>query len=133
MQPIDVTPTIADKLLNMVYRSVKVVAFPRFKVNNSKCVNKFKAIFKKGYTPNWTTEVFRTVEVQKINSVTYLLEDYRGKSITGGFYEYELHHVINPDVYLVEKMLRKKGDKVYMKWLGYDNSHNSWVHKDSVL
>jgi len=63
--------------------------------------------------------------------VTYLLEGYRGKSAAGEFYE--LHRVANSDVYLIEKMLRKKRDKVYVKRLGYDNSHNSWIHKDSVL
>jgi len=37
------------------------------------------------------------------------------------------------DVYLVEKILRRRGDKVYMKWLGFDNSHNFWIHKDNVI
>jgi len=46
-------------------------------------------------------EVFRIVKVQKTNSVTYLLEDYHGKPVAGGFYEYEIHRVANPDVYLV--------------------------------
>jgi len=44
-----------------------------------------------------------------------------------------LHCVANPDVYLVEKVLRKRKTKVYMKWLGFDNSHNSWIHKNNVL
>ena len=54
-------------------------------------VSKFKTIFENGYTPNWITEVFRINKVQKSNPVTYLLEDYREKSVAGGFYEYELH------------------------------------------
>jgi len=45
---IDMIPTIADKLLNYVYSSVKAVALPRFKVDNSVCVSKFKTIFEKG-------------------------------------------------------------------------------------
>jgi len=49
----------------------------------------------------------------------YLLEDYRGKSVTGTFYEHELFRAADPDVYLVEKMLRRRDNKVYMKWLGY--------------
>jgi len=55
-------------------------------------------------------EVFRIVKVQKTNHT--LLKDYCGKLIAGGFYEHKLHRVVNPDVYLVEKMLRKKGDKI---------------------
>jgi len=45
--------------------------------------------------------------------MTYLLKDYCGKPVTGGFYEYKLYRVANLDVYLVEKMLHKKGNKVY--------------------
>jgi len=30
-------------------------------------------------------------------------------------------------MYLVEKVLRRKGDKVYIKWLEFDGSHNSWT------
>ncbi|XP_018397710.1 PREDICTED: uncharacterized protein LOC108775754 [Cyphomyrmex costatus] len=86
-----------------------------------------------GFTPNWTTEVFKIIKVQQTNPVTYLLEDSRGELIAGGFYEYELHRVANPDVYLVEKVLRKRGNEVYVKWLGLDKSHNSWIHKDNVL
>jgi len=40
---------------------VKAVA--RFKMGDSVHVNKFKTIFEKDYTPNWTTEVFRIVKV----------------------------------------------------------------------
>jgi len=68
----------ADKLLSMLY-SVKAIV--RFKVSDSVRVSKFKTIFEKGYTPNWTTEIFRIIKVQKINPVTYLLEDYHGKLV----------------------------------------------------
>jgi len=77
--------------------------------------------------------MFKITKVQKTNPVTYLLEDSCGKPIAGGFYEYKLHRVANPDVYLVEKMLRKRRNEVYVKWLRFDNSHNSWIHKNDVL
>jgi len=59
--------------------------------------------------------------------------NYRGKSIAGTFYEYELHRATHPDIYLVEKVLRRRGNKIYVKWLGFDGSHNSWIHKDNAL
>lgn len=37
--------------------------------------------------------------------------------------------VSDPDVYLVEKVLRERGDKVYVKWLGIDSTHNSRINK----
>jgi len=96
MRPIDVTHTITDKFLNTVYSSVKAVAFPRFQMDDSVRVSKFKTIFEKGHTPNWTTDMFKIVKIQKTNLMTYLLEDYRRKPVVG-FYEYELHRVTNPD------------------------------------
>ncbi|XP_072750578.1 uncharacterized protein [Anoplolepis gracilipes] len=96
----------------------------KFKVGDSIRLSKFKTIFDKGYRPNWSTEVFKIIKIQKTNPATYLLEDSRRNPVAGGFYEYELHNVANPDVYLVEKVIRKKGDKVFAKWLGFDKSHN---------
>ncbi|XP_011171644.1 uncharacterized protein LOC105204286 [Solenopsis invicta] len=133
MRPIDVTPAVAEKLLDTVYSHVKIAGPAKFKVGDSVRVSKYKTIFEKGYTPNWTTEVFKIAKVQITNPVTYLLKDYKGKPVAGGFYEYELHRATHPDVYLVEKVLRKRGDEVYVKWPGFDNSHNLWIHKDSVL
>ena len=37
-----------------------------------------------------------------------------------------------PDIYLVEKIIKKHGDKIYVKWLGFDKCHNSWI-KESDL
>jgi len=78
-------------------------------------MSKYKTLFEKGYTLNWTTEVFKIVKIQRINLITYLLENYRGESIAGAFYEYELHRVTHPDIYLVEKILRRRGNEVYVK------------------
>jgi len=127
----DVTP--AERLLDTVYSVIKIAGPAKFKVGDSVRVSKYKTIFEKGYTPNWITEVFTIVKVQRTNPVTYLLEDYRGKSVAGAFYEHELCHATHPDVYLMEKVLRQKGDKMYVKWLGFDGSHNSWIHKNNVI
>ncbi|XP_018406601.1 PREDICTED: uncharacterized protein LOC108782743 [Cyphomyrmex costatus] len=121
------------RLLGTVYGAIKIAGPAKFKVGDAVRVSKYKTIFEKGYTPNWTTEVFRIVRVQRTNPVTYLLEDYRGEPVAGGFYEHELLRVANSDVYLVEKVLRKKGDRVYVKWLGFDGSHNSWINKRDVV
>ncbi|XP_011869582.1 PREDICTED: uncharacterized protein LOC105562976 [Vollenhovia emeryi] len=133
MRPVDVTPAVANRLLKTVYSHVKIAGPARFKVDDAVRVSRYKTIFEKGYTPNWTTEVFKIVTVQHTNPVTYLLQDYRGEPVAGAFYEYELHRATNPDVYLVEKVLRRKGDKVYVKWLGFDGSHNSWIDKNNVV
>ena len=133
MRPVDVTSENAEKLLDTVYSSIKIAGPAKFKVGDKVRVSKYKTIFEKGFTPNWTTEVFTIVKVQRTNPVTYLIQDYGGKNISGAFYEFELLRTTHPDVYLVEKILRKKGNKVYVKWLGFDGSHNSWINKNDVI
>ena len=80
MRPCDVTPAIADRLLATVYSNLKIAAPARFKLSEFMRVSKFKTIFDKGYTPNWTTEVFEIAKVQATNPVTYLIIDYSRKT-----------------------------------------------------
>jgi len=114
MRPAEVTPAIAERLMDTVYSAIKIAGPSKFKVGDSVRVSKYKTIFEKGYTPNWT-KVFKIVKIQRTNSVTYLLEDYHGKFVAAAFYEHELHRATHPNVYLVEKVLLRKGDKVYVK------------------
>jgi len=66
VQTINMTPTIADKLLNMMYSSVKAVALPRFKVGDSVRVGKFKMIFERDYTPNWPRRCLKLSKYRKL-------------------------------------------------------------------
>ena len=67
----------------------------------------------------------RTFRTQYLESSKYRIPistgRLRGKTVTGGFYEYELYRIANPEIYLVKKMLCKKGNKIYVKWLKFDN------------
>lgn len=84
-------------------------------------------LFEKGYTPNWSTELFKIRKINLTNPVTFLLEDSRGDPIKGVFYKWELLKTQHPDVYLVEKVIRRKGNKLLVKWLGLATNHNSWI------
>ena len=96
-------------------------------------ISKHKHIFEKGYTPNWTTEIFKIKSIKMTHPITYILQDYEGKTIRGCFYEKELLKTKYPKDYLVEKIVKKKGDKLFVKWLGFPSSHNSWISKKDIL
>ena len=138
MRPIDVTSIVAKRLLSTVCSHLKIAAPTRFKIDDPVRIqvvrihSKFKTIFEKSCTSNWSIEIFYIVKTQHTNPATYLLKDYQEKPIVGGFYEHELQRVSNPDVSLVEKILRKRGHKVYVKWLEMDSSHNSWIDETNV-
>ena len=128
MEPKKVVKSNEKMLLDTVYGHIKIVDKQKFKVGDIVRISKYKHVFEKGYTPNWTTELFRIAKIRITDPTTYLLEDLQGHPISGGFYEQELQKTKQPGVYLIEQVLRrKKGDKIFVKWLGFDESHNSWI------
>jgi len=106
---------------------------PKFKINDKVRISKYKHIFSKGYTPNWTTEIFTVSKVLQTNPVTYQLKDGSNNIILGGFYEQEIKLTDFPDTFLVERVIKKVGDKMLVKWLGFDSNQNSWIRSTDIL
>lgn len=132
MKPKDVSRANEATILKRYFPKSSNPEDPKFKVNDKVRVSRLKHIFEKGYTPNWSSEIFSITKVCKTDPVTYKLKDYLDQPIKGGFYEQELSKVKYPDVYLVEKVIRRRGSSVYVKWLGFDNTHNSWIDKSNI-
>ena len=66
----------------------------RFKVDDRVRISKFKNIFAKGYTPNWSTEIFIINKINDTIPYTYNLEDLNGEEIIDSFYDRELQKSI---------------------------------------
>jgi hypothetical protein len=104
----------------------------KFVIDDYVRISKYRSMFAKGYTPSWTAEIFKIVNVNKTKPVTYHISDKTGNVIQGGFYEEELQKVKHPDMYLVEKIVKRKDNKVLVKWLGFDSSHNTWENEKNL-
>ena len=104
---------------------------PKFKVGGHVRISKYKIIFAKAYTPNWSEEVFMIKKVKNTVLWTYVINDLNGEEIIGTFYEKELQKT-NQQEFRIEKVIKKKGDKLYVKWKGYDSSFNSWIDKKDL-
>ena len=59
---------------------------------------------------------------------TYVISDLSGEEITGSFYEKELQKT-SQEKFRIEKVLKRKGNKLHVKWKGYDNRFNNWIDK----
>lgn len=132
MKPIDVTMDDEEKLVKILNSSKYDNKKPKFKVGDHVRLSKYKHIFEKGYTPNWGVEIFTIDEVRRTNPTTYKLKDARNVPVAGGVYEYELLKVKYPDMYLIEKIVKKRGNQLYVKWLGFDSTWNSWIDKTEI-
>ena len=98
----------------------------KFKVGDRVRISKFKNIFAKGYPQNWSEEVFIITKIKDTVLWTYAISDLNGEPITGSFYEKELQKT-NQKEFRIEKIIKRKGDKLYVKWKRYD--FNSWIDK----
>ena len=127
MKPIDVkdnTYINSDKKINN--------KDPKVKVGDHVRISKYKNIFTKGYMPNWSEEVFVIKKVKNTVLWTYVINDLNDEEIIGTFYEKELQKT-NQEEFRIEKVSRQKGDKLYVRWKGYDNSFNSWIDKANLV
>ena len=101
---------------------------PKFKVGDHVRISKYKNIFAKGNTPNWSEEIFVTKKVKSTVPWTYVISDLNGEEITGTFYERELQKT-NQQEFRIEKVIKKNDDKLYVKWKDVNMSFNRWIDK----
>ena len=126
-----VSDDIVNKYNNTVHRSIKIKPIdvtsdsyaeynedsnekgPRFKVGDRVKISKYKSVFAKGYTQNWSEEVFVVSKIKNTVSLTYVINDVNGEPITGSFYEKELQKT-SQEKFRIENVLKRKGDKLYV-------------------
>ena len=102
---------------------------PSLQIGDQVRISKKKKTFEKGFTPNWTEELFYIDSIKDTKPPTYTIKDLRGEPIKGSFYEKELQRSSGQTTFRIEKIIkkRKKGKEALIKWKGYDNTFNSWV------
>ena len=54
------------------------------------------------------------------------------EEIIGTFYEKELQKT-NQQGFRIEKVIKRKGNKIYLNWRGYDNSFSSWIDRKDLI
>ena len=133
---IKMTPVEASKKKNesTVYFNLygdmeQLSSKPKFRIGDKVRISKYKRkVFDKGYTPNWTQEIFLIDKIQSTNPITYRLKDLNNEEIQGSFYEPELLPA-KQDVFGIEKVIPRnyKKQQALVKWLGYSNDFNSWI------
>ena len=134
----DVLDDIVNKQNNTIHRTIKMKPIddknntcidsrkevndkdPKFKLGDHVRISKYKNIFAKGYTPNWSEETFAVSKIKNTVPWTYVMNDLNGEEVTGTFNEKDLQNT-NQKEFKIEKVIKRKGDNLYVKWKGYDN------------
>ena len=80
----------------------------KFKIGDYVRISSYKNIFRKGYVPNWSEEVFAIKKVKNTVSWTYFIMDLNCEEILGIFYEKELQKT-SQEEFRIDKIIKRKG------------------------
>ena len=104
-----ITSTVAKKL--------------KFHVGDHVRLSLLKCLFKKGYKMNWTEEIFQITNRLSRTPVVFAVQDLLQKPIKGTLYQEKLQKVKHPDIFRIEKVLKKhtknKNTEYLVCWSGY--------------
>ena len=141
MAPAEVTEEGSKDLWDQMYgtyydNSIKF----KFQVGDKVRISKVKGVFEKGYTPNWSEEIFIISKCfPRVVPPVYQIRDINDEEIEGMFYEEQLQKIVlneAQELYRIDHIVRTKADKkgikyALVRWLGYSSKFDSWVkHKD---
>ena len=136
MKPIQINKNNEKYIKENIYTYNKTGKNPEFKINDLVRISlKRRNLFDKPSANNkWSEELFKIHSINRSNVITYKLKDLNDNIIEGVFYEKELQKTKNTsEVYVIEKIIRKKKNEYFVKWRGYSNDFNSWVDKDDII
>ena len=84
---------------------------PKFSIGDKVRISKYKRkVFDKGYTPNWTEELFVIEKVNPTKPITYSIVDLTGEEIKGSFYKQELQKA-KQQTFRIEKVIKRDNKK----------------------
>ena len=102
------------------------------KVGDHERISKYKNNAAKGYTPTWSEKVFIIKKAKNTVPWIYVIDWLSGKEIIERFYEKPSQNSSHTE-FRVEKVVKKKGVELSVKWKGYDNLFNSWIYKKDII
>jgi transposase InsO family protein len=126
-------PELAAKVWMKMRSEQKPKGEPKFALKDVVRISRVKGTFEKGYDVNWSRQTFTIEKIDNTRSPTvYHIAEYAsGEPISGSFYNEELQRVKNPNVFLIDHVIKEKGrgnkKQLFVRWLGYGPENDSWI------
>ena len=134
MTPFNASKKSNDNIVRKNYNFKITDKKPKFSIGDKVRISLLKNTFEKGYTSNWSEEIFLIYDMKSSNVHYYFLKDLNGGKLDGSFYQQELlkTNMKEDGLYIIEEIIKKVGNKYLVKWRGYDNSFNSYVSENDI-
>ena len=135
MTPLNASKKSNENIVRKNYNFESTVKKPKFSIGDKVRISLLKNSFEKGYTSNWSEQIYIIDDIKSSYVHYYYLKDLNGNKIDIMFYEQELlkTNIEESDLYKIEKIIKKIGNKYLVKWRGYDDSFNSYVNKNDIV
>src|SRR6267154_2518060 len=139
MTPSEVSAQNESIVRSRLYPVINLFIKWRYKVGQTVRMKQMKRVFKKGYEPSWTEEVFVVSSLYPSDPPTYILKDMTGEEIKGKFYEQEIQPVTYKadERYIVERVIktrsRRNRAEYFVKWRNHPDKFNSWVDNIATI
>ena len=135
MAPLNASKISNENIVRRNYNFEIIVKKPKFKIGDKVRVSLLKNTFEKGYTSNWSEQIYVIYDIKSSNVHYYYLKDLNGQKLDGTFYQEELlkTNMKENDLYIIKKIIKKVGDKYLIRWEGYDESFDSYVHVNAII
>ena len=110
----------------------------QFQIGDIVRIYKVKRVFDKEYEERFSREYFQVVARDHSKPIpTYTVKSLnKGDIITGNFYANELQ-LVQGDIWKIEKIIKerkvRKKKQFFVKWLDFDDQHNSWIGEDDLV
>ena len=116
------------------YSSIKQTKRQKYKINDLVRISKLPNRFLRSYQPQNQDEIFKIISIKKsLPKILYKLQSLSNEEIIGYFYTEELVKVDKSnEIYLVDKILKSKGNRRLVRWKGYGKEHDSWVNARDI-
>ena len=132
MAPAKVAENNQHKVWHALYGRSQVKRKYKFRLGDTVKISRTRMLFRRGYQAHWTEEYFVVTHRVRNDPPTYRLKDLHDEPIQGIFYEEELQKIIPEKRFRIEKILKRRGNRVFVKWVGYPDTFNSWVDSTAV-
>ena len=129
MKPFEVNKSNERYIKQNVYTYDKINKIPKYKINDFlvRISLKRRDVFDKpSANIKWSEELLKIYDINISDVLMYKLKDMNDEIMEGSYYEKELQKTKNTTgEYIIEKIIKTKNNKIYVKWRGYNNSFNS--------
>jgi hypothetical protein len=132
MTPVEALTREREAWKNLYAKKSTFLQTPKFSIGDHVRISREKGLFEKGFDQNWSREIFVISGIVRREKVVYKLTDLGKEPIEGTFYEVELQKVNLPETYAIETILKRRGNKYFVKWQGYPEKFNSWISSSDL-